>query len=65
MICATSIGNITPPMGLNLFMACQVGKRPVHRVIKEIWPCIAITVTSLILVALIPQISTFLPSLMK
>ena len=65
MICATSIGNITPPMGLNLFMACQVGKRPVHRVIKEIWPFIAITVTSLILVALIPQISTFLPSLMK
>ncbi len=65
MICATSIGNITPPMGLNLFMACQVGKRPVHRVIKEIWPFIGITVTSLILVALIPQISTFLPSLMK
>jgi len=65
MICATSIGNITPPMGLNLFMASQVGKRPVHRVIKEIWPFIGITVLSLLLVALVPQITTFLPSLMK
>ncbi|WP_298016502.1 TRAP transporter large permease [uncultured Dysosmobacter sp.] len=65
MICATSIGNITPPMGLNLFMASQVGKRPVHRVIKEIWPFIGITVLSLLLVALVPQITTFLPGLMK
>ena len=65
MICATSIGNITPPMGLNLFMSCQVGKRPVHRVIKEIWPFIGITATALILVALLPSITTFLPSLMK
>lgn len=65
MICATSIGNITPPMGLNLFMACQVGKRPIHRVVKEIWPFIGITVFSLIIVACVPQISTFLPSLMK
>ena len=65
MICATSIGNITTPMGLNLFMSCQVGKRPVHRVIKEIWPFIGITATALILVALLPSITTFLPSLMK
>ncbi len=65
MICATSIGNITPPMGLNLFMASQVGKRPVHRVIKEIWPFIGITVLALLLVSLVPQITTFLPSLMK
>lgn len=65
MICATSIGNITPPMGLNLFMACQVGNRPVHRVIKEIWPFIAIVIIALIIVAIVPQITTFLPSLMK
>lgn len=65
MVCATSIGNITPPMGLNLFMACQVGQRPIHKVVKEIWPFIGITVLSLIIVACVPAISTFLPSLMK
>ena len=65
MICATSIGNITPPMGLNLFMSCQVGGRPIHRVIKEIWPFIAITITALIIVSLVPVITLFLPSLMK
>ncbi len=65
MICATSIGNITPPMGLNLFMASQVGGRPIHQVIKEIFPFIIVTVIALIIVAMVPQISTFLPGLMR
>lgn len=64
MVSATCIGLITPPMGLNLFMAAQVGNRPIHAVIGAIKPFILVTVIGLVLVAFIPPITTFLPGLL-
>lgn len=65
MVSATCIGLITPPMGLNLFMGAQVGNRPVHSVISAIRPFIAVTIVGLILVAFVPEITTFIPGLIK
>ena len=63
MVSGTCIGLITPPMGLNLFMGAQVGNRPIHSVIGAIKPFILVTIIGLILVAFVPPITTFLPSL--
>jgi C4-dicarboxylate transporter DctM subunit len=63
MVCSTCVGLITPPMGLNLFMAASIGNRPVHTVIRELRIFIAVVIMGLLLVVFIPQISTWLPSL--
>lgn len=65
MVTGTCVGLITPPMGLNIFMASSIGKRPVHSVIKEAKPFLITVILGLILVVLIPGISTWLPSLGK
>ena len=59
MISSTCVGLITPPVGLNLFMAASIGKRPVHSVIREIRAFIIMTVIGLLMVTYIPGISTF------
>lgn len=64
MVTGTCIGLITPPMGLNLFMGAQVGNRPIHAVIKAIVPFIITVMIGYILVLCIPQITTYLPSLL-
>lgn len=56
-----SIGFITPPLGANLFMACQVGEISFDRLVKKIWPWIAVMIALLLLVTYIPQISLALP----
>lgn len=60
MISSTCVGLITPPVGLNLFMAASIGGRPIHAVIKEIRWFIVITIIGLLLVTYIPQIATFI-----
>lgn len=56
-----SIGFITPPLGANLFMACQVGNISFDNLVKKIWPWIAVMIVLLMLVTYIPDISLALP----
>lgn len=56
-----SIGFITPPLGANLFMACQVGEISFDRLVKKIWPWIGVMIILLLLITYIPQISLALP----
>ena len=65
MVTGTCIGLITPPMGLNFFMGAQVGNRPIHTVIKAVVPFLVTTLIGYLLVAFIPGITTYLPSLVK
>lgn len=65
MVTGTCVGLITPPMGLNLFMASSIGERPVHSVIKESKPFLIAVIIGLLIVMLVPGISTWLPSLGK
>ena len=56
-----SIGFITPPLGANLFMACQVGGISFDNLVKKIWPWIAVMIVLLMLVTYVPDISLALP----
>ncbi|MBX9823937.1 MAG: TRAP transporter large permease [Xanthobacteraceae bacterium] len=53
-----SIGMITPPFGLDLFVASSTLRRPVEAVIAGVWPFIATNIIVLALITYIPQIST-------
>lgn len=56
-----SIGFITPPLGANLFMACQVGEISFDELVKKIWPWIFVMILLLLLITYIPGISLCLP----
>ncbi|OZV13913.1 C4-dicarboxylate ABC transporter permease [Tissierella sp. P1] len=52
-----SIGFITPPYGANLFIASAVGKTPMDRIIKHVWPLIGAIIAVLLLTTFIPALS--------
>ncbi|MCA8909214.1 MAG: TRAP transporter large permease [Rhodospirillaceae bacterium] len=63
MILNLGIGLCTPPVGAVLFVGCAVGKVPVERVIRAIWPFYAAAVFTLLLVTYIPALSLWMPAL--
>jgi C4-dicarboxylate transporter, DctM subunit len=59
------IGMITPPFGLDLFVASSTLKRPVEVIIGGIWPFIATNIAVLLLITYVPQISTAILGLIR
>ncbi|MDY2986559.1 MAG: TRAP transporter large permease [Peptoniphilus sp.] len=59
------IGLVTPPVGLCLTTAAQIGKIPTGKAIKANTPFLIVLGIVLLLVSYVPSITTLLPSLMK
>ena len=57
------VGMITPPFGLDIFVASSTLDKPVARIIAGVWPFIVINLIALAVVTYVPQLSTFLPKL--
>lgn len=64
VILCTMIGAVTPPVGLLLYISCQVGGVPPSRIGWSIWPFVAIMVVVTIAVAFIPSLSLWLPNVL-
>ena len=60
-----AIGQITPPVGVNLYVGCNVGGVSVTEICKKITPFIIAGIVALLVVTYVPQLSLFLPSFMK
>lgn len=58
-----SLGMITPPFGLDLFVASSTLNKPVITIISGIWPFVAANLVALLIVTYVPGVSTFLPAL--
>lgn len=58
------IGFLTPPLGVNLFVAQSVAGTSLEAVIKNVMPMLFVLVAVLILLILFPQLTLFLPNLM-
>lgn len=65
MVVALVIGLVTPPVGINIFVASSIGKRPVHSIIPHLPPFILTLIVGLLIVIFFPQLSTFLPNMAK
>lgn len=61
---AVAIGQFTPPVGVNLFVAARVLRIPVDVILREVLPFIAVAMLVLVLLYLFPAISLWLPSTM-
>jgi C4-dicarboxylate transporter, DctM subunit len=58
------IGLVTPPVGLNLFVASGITKMPLMDVVRAAVPWLMVLLSFLIVITYIPEISTFLPNLL-
>ena len=58
-----TIGQVTPPFGTCMFVACGIADRPVSGVAKELIPFIIVEVICALLFAFVPQLSLTLPNL--
>lgn len=63
MVFNLMIGLLTPPVGLTLFVASDVGDVPVPEIISELLPYYVILIVSLLLITFIPELSLFFPQL--
>lgn len=65
MILNLSIGLLTPPVGLVLFVLSAVGDTPMREVIKGTLPAMVPLVATLLIVTYIPAVPLFLPDLLS
>ena len=55
---AMGFGLFTPPFGVGFYLACAIGKVSPDVAIKSVWPHLAALLVALLLITLIPWIST-------
>jgi C4-dicarboxylate transporter DctM subunit len=60
----SDIGNITPPFGLNLFVASGTFDKPYIRVVRAVLPWLGLALLSLAIITYVPEISLWLPKQM-
>jgi tripartite ATP-independent transporter DctM subunit len=59
------LGLLTPPMGLALFLITDIAKISMRSVLKELLPLYLPLAATLILITLLPEISLWLPKMMR
>lgn len=65
LIINIEIAFLTPPLGVNLFVGAQIAGVPIERVFRAIIPFIGALLVLLALITLVPQLSLFVPSLLR
>jgi len=60
-VCALAIGQATPPIGVNLFIAANLIQGKLDSIARECIPYVIISTIMLIIISLIPALSTYLP----
>ncbi|MEM8916475.1 MAG: TRAP transporter large permease, partial [Pseudomonadota bacterium] len=63
MMVNLGLGLCTPPVGTCLFVGCAIGKLPVEKAVRTIWPFYLAIFTALMLITFVPAISLTLPRL--
>lgn len=65
MVTSLAIGFITPPVGVNLFVASAVGKVPFDKIVRASLPLFITMVIALLIISFIPGISLFFVDLFE
>ncbi|MBI2197110.1 MAG: TRAP transporter large permease subunit, partial [Candidatus Rokubacteria bacterium] len=65
LVTLIELGQITPPVGLVLFVIQGISRAPMNEVARGALPFTLLFLVSIVLMALFPQTATWLPSLMR
>ena len=60
-----AVGMTTPPVGVNLFVACQIAGLRIEKIIKSMLPFYFTLLCDMLLITYLPQLTLWLPSVMK
>jgi C4-dicarboxylate transporter DctM subunit len=60
-----AIGLITPPVGINLYVAANITRMPLERIARAALPFLVVSIVGLAVVAAAPALSLFLPEMLK
>jgi C4-dicarboxylate transporter, DctM subunit len=60
----TLIGVVTPPIGLNMFIACALARAPIGEFTREAMPFLVALVLLLLMITYIPGLTLWLPELL-
>lgn len=63
MIVCSSMGFLTPPVGVNLFVGCSIANISIEKLSVAILPFLGTMIVALLALTFIPQISLWLPGL--
>lgn len=61
LVVTSEIGFLTPPLGVNLFVACNITGRTIEQVSVKVLPFVGALVVGLIILILFPSISLIVP----
>ncbi|MGC9372958.1 MAG: TRAP transporter large permease [Thermovirgaceae bacterium] len=64
MITNLAIGQVTPPVGMNLFVASNISKVPIEKIARQALPFLVVLIADLMLITYVPGLVTFLPDLL-
>src|SRR5699024_10506444 len=64
MTCNLAIGMVTPPLGVNLFVACGIRKLSIEKISKAVVPLLLVNIIVVLLLSIFPKIITFLPNML-
>ena len=59
------LGLCTPPVGACLFVGCAIGKVPIEKAVRTIWPFYAAIFIALMMTTFVPEVSLTLPNLIN
>ena len=65
LVITSEIGFLTPPLGVNLFVAMGIANVTLEQISKAVWPYIVVLTLVTILLTAVPQISLWLPRLLR
>ncbi|MBN1827839.1 MAG: TRAP transporter large permease [Deltaproteobacteria bacterium] len=65
MVVNLAIGCITPPVGLDLFVASAITKIPIEKVMKAVTPYLLVLIADLLILTFFPSIITFVPHILR
>jgi tripartite ATP-independent transporter DctM subunit len=60
VVCAMNVGLMMPPIGVGFYVACRIGGAKPDDVMGAIWPYIGALSVGVIVIALVPWLSTFM-----
>lgn len=62
MVMALSIGQITPPVGLCLFVACNISGVSIEKLSKAVMPSLLALIVLLLIISMFPDLVLFIPN---
>lgn len=65
VILALTLGLITPPVGVCLFVACRIAESPVLKIMRAVLPFLLVEIGVVIVLVLVPELSSYLPSVLR